>query len=53
MAATQAEASLKFLARHLLPKFLNHYPALIWEDQDACLEVLPEDIVLNPGSDLR
>ncbi|HYE31007.1 MAG TPA: hypothetical protein VEH27_06260 [Methylomirabilota bacterium] len=47
MAASQAESSLVFLAMHILPKFLNHYPILIWEDQDGCLEVLPEDIVLK------
>jgi hypothetical protein len=25
--------------------FLDYYPALIWEDQDECLEVEPKDIV--------
>jgi len=25
---------------------LNHYPAAIWEDQDECLEVRPEDVTL-------
>lgn len=44
MAAEMAETSLAFAANHLLPKLLNHYPMLIWEDQDGCLEVLPEDI---------
>jgi hypothetical protein len=28
----------------LLPKFLRYYPAIVWEDQDECLEVRPEDI---------
>jgi hypothetical protein len=25
---------------------LEHYPAIIWEDHDECLEVRPDDI--NP-----
>jgi hypothetical protein len=29
--------------RELAPKLLNFYPAVIWEDQDECLEVRPED----------
>ena len=45
-AAGQAEALLAFAATHLLPRFLDHYPAILWEDQDECLEVLPEDIGL-------
>jgi hypothetical protein len=46
-AATKAETLLGFAAGQLLPRFLDHYPAIIWEDQDECLEVLPEDIVLS------
>jgi hypothetical protein len=45
-AATKAETLLAFAAGQLLPRFLDHYPAILWEDQDECLEVLPEDIVL-------
>ena len=30
----------------VLPLFLDHYAAIIWEDQDECLEVRPEDIEL-------
>lgn len=44
-AATQAETLLAFAATQLLPRFLEVYPAILWEDQDECLEVLPEDIV--------
>lgn len=43
-AAAQAETLLSQASKDLLPKFLDHYPAIIWEDQDECLEVRPEDI---------
>jgi hypothetical protein len=46
-AATKAETLLAFAANQLLPRFLEHYPAILWEDQDECLEVVPEDIVLS------
>jgi hypothetical protein len=29
-----------------MPPLLEFYPAVIWEDQDECLEVRPEDVVL-------
>jgi hypothetical protein len=29
-----------------MPPFLDHYSAIVWEDQDECLEVRPEDIVI-------
>lgn len=44
-AATQAEEQLANVAQKILPEFLEYYPALIWEDQDECLEVEPKDIV--------
>jgi hypothetical protein len=28
----------------LVPQLMEHYPAVIWEDQDECLDVRPEDI---------
>jgi hypothetical protein len=43
-AATDAERYLRAAAVELLPKFLEYYPAIIWEDQDECLEVEPKDI---------
>jgi hypothetical protein len=43
-AASQAEKLLGSAAGEMLPKFLEHYPALVWEDQDECLEVRPEDV---------
>jgi hypothetical protein len=30
--------------RELAPQLLNFHPAIIWEDQDECLEVRPEDV---------
>jgi len=45
-AATQAEQLLASAANRILPRFLEHYPTILWEDHDECLEVLPEDIVL-------
>ena len=43
-AALQAERLLARAGFDLAPKLLNHYPAVIWEDQDECLEVRPEDV---------
>jgi FAD/FMN-containing dehydrogenase len=46
-AALEAETMLAYAGGQLLPRFLDFYPAILWEDQDECLEVLPEDIVLT------
>ncbi|HWF18882.1 MAG TPA: hypothetical protein VG754_06415 [Verrucomicrobiae bacterium] len=43
-AADDAERLLAEAARKLMPKFLDFYPAAVWEDQDECLSVHPEDI---------
>jgi hypothetical protein len=43
-AASQAERLLAAAGRDILPKFLDQYPAVVWEDQDECLEVRPEDL---------
>ena len=45
-AAQEAEKFLSFAGKNLAPKLLNFYPAAIWEDQDECLEVRPEDVAL-------
>ncbi|HTI69891.1 MAG TPA: hypothetical protein VMF06_07995 [Candidatus Limnocylindria bacterium] len=45
-AAQQAEKLLAEAARKLVPPLLEFYPAIVWEDQDECLEVRPEDIAL-------
>src|SRR3982751_6717676 len=44
-AATEAENFLRLAAGELLVPLLEFYPALIWEDQDECLEVEPGNIV--------
>jgi hypothetical protein len=43
-AADEVEELLGFAGKTLAPKLLDHYPAIVWEDQDECLEVRPEDI---------
>jgi len=43
-AATRAEQLLSFAGTKLAPRFLDVYPAIVWEDQDECLEVRPEDV---------
>ncbi|MFO1501055.1 MAG: hypothetical protein U1G07_22140 [Verrucomicrobiota bacterium] len=43
-AAADAERLLAAAGRDILPKFLDTYSAVIWEDQDECLEVRPEDL---------
>jgi hypothetical protein len=45
-AAKEAEQFLARAGRELAPQLLDLYPALIWEDQDECLEVRPEDLAL-------
>jgi len=43
-AALEAEKLLAVAGRELAPKLLDAYAAVIWEDQDECLEVRPEDV---------
>jgi hypothetical protein len=45
-AAKEAEGLLIRAGSQLAPKLLDFYPALVWEDQDECLEVRPEDALL-------
>lgn len=45
-AAKEAEALLSRAGGELAPRLLDFYPAIVWEDQDECLEVRPEDILL-------
>jgi len=45
-AAKEAERLLGFAGRSLAVKLLDIYPAVVWEDQDDCLEVRPEDVLL-------
>lgn len=44
-AAQKAEQSLRFAGQVLAPSLLDFYPAIVWEDQDECLEVQPEDVL--------
>ena len=46
-AAARAEKLLLRVSRNQLPKLLDHFPALVWEDQDECLDVRAEDIVAS------
>jgi hypothetical protein len=46
-AAKEAERLLGQLGREIAPRLLEHYPVVLWEDQDECLEVRPEDIPLS------
>ena len=43
-AAEQAERLLAQAGDILAPKLLEFYPAVVWEDQDECLEIRPEDV---------
>ena len=45
-AADKAEQLLSRLGRQIAPKLLEIYPAVVWEDQDECLEVQPEDVTM-------
>ena len=45
-AAKEAENLLARAGSQLAPKFLEFYPVVIWEDQDECLEVRPEDVLI-------
>jgi hypothetical protein len=45
-AAKEAERLLGRVGGELAPKLLEFYPAVVWEDQDECLEVRPEDVLL-------
>ena len=45
-AAKEAEALLGRAGSQLASKLLEFYPAVVWEDQDECLEVRPEDVLI-------
>lgn len=44
-AAKKGEALLIQAATHIAPGLLDYYPSVIWEDQDECLEIRPEDLL--------
>lgn len=45
-AASRAETLLTFAGHQLVPKLAEVFAAVVWEDQDECLEVRPEDVKL-------
>lgn len=45
-AAREAERLLAQAGSQLAPRLLEFYAAIVWEDQDECLEVRPEDVQL-------
>lgn len=45
-AGKRAEGLLVRAGRDLAPRLLDAYPTVVWEDQDECLDVRPEDIEL-------
>ena len=45
-AASKVEKLLAEAGRKLAPRLLDHFPAVVWEDQDECLGVRPEDVEL-------
>ena len=45
-AAKESEGLLARAGTQLAPSLLEFYPAIVWEDQDECLEVRPEDVSL-------
>jgi hypothetical protein len=45
-AARQAEQLLARAGHELAPRLLDTYAAAVWEDQDECLEVRPEDVAI-------
>ena len=46
-AAKQAEELLALAGGQLARALLEFYPAVVWEDQDECLEVRPEDVAFQ------
>jgi hypothetical protein len=45
-AADEAEQLLARSGIQLAPRLLEFYPSVVWEDQDECLEVRPEDVTI-------
>lgn len=45
-AAQESESQLSYLGSTLAPPLLDYFPMVVWEDQDECLQVRPEDIQL-------
>ena len=46
-AAAEVEGLLVEAGKNLAVRLLEFYPTVVWEDQDECLEVRPEDVRLK------
>ena len=46
-AASEAEEMLRAVRLQILPRLARRFPILIWEDSDECLDVWPEDVLLD------
>ena len=46
VSVEEAEGLLAQAGQQLAPRLLEFYTAVVWEDQDECLEVRPEDVQL-------
>lgn len=46
-AALEAERLLARVGAEIAPRLLDHFPTILWEDHDECLEVRPEDIFVE------
>ncbi len=44
-AAKEAERLLRRAGQDLAPRLLESFAAVVWEDNDECLEVRPEDVL--------
>jgi hypothetical protein len=45
-AAQQSEQLLSRLGAELAPPLVKFFPTVVWDDQDECLQVRPEDIIV-------
>jgi hypothetical protein len=45
LAGDDAERLLLQAGTVIAPKLLDFFPAIVWEDQDECLEIRPEDVL--------
>ena len=43
-AGDKVAGLLAYAGKQFIPRLLESYAAVVWEDQDECLDVLPEDI---------
>jgi hypothetical protein len=43
-SADACDRLLVELAKNLLPPLLDHFPAVVWQDHDECLDVWPDDL---------